>query len=252
MTNITYLITGANRGLGKGFVTNLLKRRSTTVIATVRDPSKTQSLTELPKADGSRLIILEYTADNDNSAIDMVSKLQAVHAINAIDIVIANAGIAHSGSPISQNSPAALREHFSINSVGPVVLFQAIYPLLKASQTGNPLFIGMSTLLGSMGAQEKLSAFPNRLSPYGASKAALNWVFKRIHVEEPWLTAFVFHPGLVMTDMADDLAGGDLDLVSMGAITVEQSTSGMLKTIDGVSKEFGGTFRNYDGTVLPW
>lgn len=253
MANLTYLITGANRGLGQGFTSTLLQRPNTTVVATVRDPEKSQDeLSKLPKATGSKLIVLKLRADVDEDASAAISQLRTEHNISAIDVAIANAGISHSGTTVSQTSPDALREHFSVNSVGPVALFQAVTPLLKASKTGNPIFIGISSALGSIAIQPSLTAFPQKLSPYGASKTALNWLFQRVHIEEPWLTSFVFHPGLVLTDMASALASNGQDPRELGAITVDQSIEGMLKTIDGASKEIGGTFQNYDGTSLPW
>lgn len=102
-----------------------------------------------------------------------------------------------------------------------------------------------------MAMQEHLSFLPPKFSPYGASKAALNWAVRRIHIEEPWVTAYVTHPGLVLTDMAADM-DPDTDFESLGAITVEESVGGMVRTLDGAGRGIGGTFQNYDGGVLPW
>jgi norsolorinic acid ketoreductase len=253
MSSTTYLITGANRGLGKGFTATLLQRPNTTIIATVRNPAQAQPLLDaLPKAEGSKLIILKLDSSTDTDAADVADKLQREHGITSLDVVIANAGICHSGSTVSGTSPDALREHFNINSVAPVLLFQALRPLLKESKTGNPIFVAISTALGSIGFQPHLAAFPPRLSPYGASKTALNWLVQRIHIEEPWLTAFVFHPGLVLTDMAETLAQAGADVKALGAIEVDQSIGGMVRVLDKATRDIGGSFQNYDGSVLPW
>lgn len=85
------------------------------------------------------------------------------------------------------------------------------------------------------------------------SKTALNWFVRRLHFEEPWLTSFVFHPGLVETDMtANVTAGSGLSLKDLGGISVETSVAGMTKTIDSSTRETSGTFQNYDGAVNPW
>lgn len=253
MSGITYLITGANRGIGKGLTTSLLQRPNTTVIAAVRDVAKsTPVLESLPKGADSKLVIVKIDSQIESDPRTAVAELQSKHEISSLDVVIANAGIAHSGTPIADNTSEALRDHFNTNTIGPVLLFQAVKPLLQASKSGKPIFLAISTLIGSMGAQDMLAGLPAQFSPYGASKAALNWVVRRIHLEESWLTAYVTHPGLVLTDMAASMAVEGVDPVDLGAITVDVSVAGMLKTLDSASGDISGTFQNYDGTTLPW
>uniref|UniRef100_L2FDG6 Aflatoxin biosynthesis ketoreductase nor-1 n=1 Tax=Colletotrichum fructicola (strain Nara gc5) TaxID=1213859 RepID=L2FDG6_COLFN len=242
--NQTYLITGANRGIGKGFVTALLVRPSTTVIAGVRDPSASSSkaLASLPKGASSTLILVKIDSSVDTDPAAAIATLQKDHAITAIDTVIANAGISHTSGPVRETASAPALDHFRVNAIAPLLLFAATAPLLRKS--ANPVFESLAKL------------FPPGvgLSPYGASKATLNWLGKRLSVEEEWVTAFVFHPGLVETDMSAALAekNGVADAKSLGAITVETSVGGMVKVIDGATKEVSGKFKNYDGTDLPW
>lgn len=253
MSSLTYLITGANRGIGKGFTSTLLQRPNTTVIAGVRDVAKsTSTLESLSKASGSKLIIVKIDSSSESDPANAVKQLQSEHGITSFDIVIANAAIAHSGTTVAKTSAESLRDHFNVNTIGPILLFQAVLPLLKASKSGKPIFLVISTMVGSIATQEFLAAnLPAKMSPYGASKAALNWAIRRAHFEEPWLTAYVTHPGLVMTDMAGGLASEE-QLKAMGAITVEDSVKGIFKTLDKATREIGGTFQNYDGTTLPW
>ncbi|KAF6784873.1 aflatoxin biosynthesis ketoreductase Nor-1 (short-chain dehydrogenase), partial [Colletotrichum musicola] len=86
----TYLITGPNRGIGKGFVSLLLQRPSTTIVAGVRDPSSeaSQALTTLPKADGSRLILVKIDSAVETDPAAAVAELQAKHGITSLDVVI--------------------------------------------------------------------------------------------------------------------------------------------------------------------
>lgn len=134
-----------------------------------------------------------------------------------------------------------------------MTLFQATADLLQASKTRNPIFLAISTRVGSIGSMEALAGFPATQSPYGGSKAALNWFIRRLHFEEPWLTSFVFHPGLVETDMGTRVVeGSSLKLSDLGAISVDTSVTSMVKTIDAATKDISGTFQNYDGTTLPW
>ncbi|CAG9998630.1 unnamed protein product [Clonostachys byssicola] len=251
--NKIYLITGANRGIGRGLTASLLQRSSTTVVAAVRDPAKANDLDSLPKGQGSKVVVIKLDSGVDTDASEAVSRLQKDFGISALDVVIANAGIANNGNTVLNTSPESIRDHFNVNTIAPISLLQVTQPLLKKAQSGNPIFVAMSTAVSSIGFQEKLAHFPPRFSPYGASKSALNWLVRRIHIEEPWLTAFVFHPGLVLTDMGTGLVNAAKDPSKTGAITVDVSVNGILKTLDSASREIGGTFQNYDGSFqFPW
>ncbi|CAI7676454.1 unnamed protein product [Penicillium discolor] len=247
----TYLVTGANRGIGRGFIQTFLQRTATIVIAAVRDPSSasSKSLQDLPKGAGSKLITVKLDSSISTDAAEAVAQLQTEHGLSSIDVVIANAG----GALVRQTTAANIAEHFIVNTTGPVMLFQATADLLRASKTGSPIFVAISTLIGSIGSMEALAGFPSVQSPYGGSKAALNWFVRRLHFEEPWLTSFVFHPGLVETELAQTTVEEfSIKLSDLGAISVETSVSSMVKTLDATSRETSGTFQNYDGSVLPW
>lgn len=253
MPSTTYLITGANRGIGKGLAASLLQRPDTTVIAGVRDPAASAPVFDsLPTAAGSKVVVVKIDSQSETDAKEAVSQLTSQHNITSVDVVIANAGIAHTNTSVAQTSSDSLRDHFNTNAIGPVLLFQAFKPLLQASKSGNPTFLAISTLIGSIGGQDRLAGAPPVFSPYGASKAALNWLVRRLHIEEPWLTAYVTHPGLVLTDLATGVFQTPEQVAAMGGITVDVSAAGILKTLDQASREIGGTFQNYDGTTLPW
>lgn len=254
-SGLTYLVTGANRGIGRGLVSAFLQKPSATVIAAVRDPSKESSkaLASIPKAEGTKLLVVKLDSEVETDARDAVVQLQNSHGITAIDVVVANAGINHTLAPVIQNSSEALLNHYAVNAIAPILLLQATADLLKASKTGNPRFVAISTFIASISGMEMLLKFPAPMSPYGSSKAALNWLIRRTHFEEPWLTTFVVHPGLVQTDMvAGVLEGKGIDSAAAGAIPVEQSVAGLVKVVDEATRATGGTFQNYDGTTLPW
>jgi len=251
----TILITGGNRGIGNGFVKTFLARPSLTVIVAVRDPShpKSKALQDLPKGEGSKLILVKLDSSIPSDAAQAVATLKKEHGISSLDIVIANAGIGNNGGSVRDTTVDNINKHFQVNTIGPVALFQATADLLQASKTGKPTFIAISTVIGSITSMEHLAGLPAKHSPYGSSKAALNWFIRRLHFEEPWLISFVFHPGLVETDLAAGITeGSSLQLSDLGAITVETSVTSMVKTIDKTTKELSGTFQNYDGTQLPW
>ncbi|EPS29328.1 Norsolorinic acid ketoreductase [Penicillium oxalicum] len=251
----TYLVTGANRGIGRGFVRTFLQRSETLVIAAVRDLSSesSRSLQDLPKGAGTKLITVKLDSAVETDAAEAVALLQAEHGISYLDVVIANAGISVGGDTVRRTSATNIAKHLAVNTTGPVLLFQATADLLQASKSQQPIFVAISTLIGSIGSMEALASFPQNMSPYGGSKAALNWFIRRLHFEETWLTSFVFHPGLVETDLAAAAVEGlGVKLSDVGAISVETSVSSMVKTLDNASRHISGTFQNYDGSALPW
>jgi norsolorinic acid ketoreductase len=204
-------------------------------------------LSALPKATDSRLILIKIDLNSETDPLDAASELQTHHSITHLDVLIVNAGITHSHSSIATNTASALRDHFNANTIAPILLFQAFRSLLQASP--DPKFLALSSLVGSIASQDHL---PGAFSPYGASKAALNWVVKRVHVEEQWLCTYVVSPGLVLTDMSIDRFGEEA-CRKMGAIEVRESVEGILKGLDTAMREgCGGTFQSWEGRVLPW
>ncbi|KAK5044869.1 hypothetical protein LTR84_010407 [Exophiala bonariae] len=245
----TYLITGASRGLGRGFVAAYLAQPDSTVIAAVRDPtsSSSKSLGELPKGANSSLIVVKLDSDVETDPADAVKQLKAEHNITSLDIVIANAGIMKAYPTVQEAKVESFYEHYRTNVVGVVLLFQAISPLLKAS-TKSGKFIVMGSVAGSITLAEK-SPVPNTV--YGASKAALNFITNRIHVENEEIVAVSVHPGFVQTP------GGNSAAESFGMekadITLDESIGPMLKLIAEATRESaGGKFKLYDGSDLPW
>lgn len=150
--SVTYLITGGNRGIGKGFVGKLLSRPQTTVITLVRDPchATSQSLSSLTKADSSKLIVEKYDAASNESPFRAIKAIQSTHNVDTLDIVIANSGMIEQYGPVAGVRSSDLESHFLINAVAPVLLFQATFPLLEKSS--NPKFFTISTSIASIAA----------------------------------------------------------------------------------------------------
>jgi len=56
------------------------------------------------------------------------------------------------------------------------------------------MFVGVSTISATISAMEHI---PVPVTAYGASKAALNSIVRRLHFENAEITSFVLHPGWV-------------------------------------------------------
>ncbi|RDL35067.1 NAD(P)-binding Rossmann-fold containing protein [Venustampulla echinocandica] len=248
MSSTTYLITGANRGLGRGLLEALIQRPNTTVIAGVRDPSNesSKSLESLKTASGSKVITVKIDYNSLSTVNEAIQELQSKHNITSLDFVIANAGISNCYATAEATPLDQIREHYEINAVATVALYQATIALLKKSP--KPVFVGMSSAIASIGDMEKVPAIT---TAYGMSKAALNYLVRKIHFENPELVAFAISPGWVQTDMGT--FGAKSHGMEDAPVTLEQSVEGMLKKFDGATREkTSGTFQSYDEATFAW
>lgn len=144
-------ISGANRGIGKGLLQRYLLQPNHVVIAANRDPSHTtsQSLNELPKSEGSRLIIVKVDASSETDAFEAVEQLQKSYGIDHLDLVIANAGMSNVWPTVAALKIADLQAHMEVMAYGVITLYQATRPLLKKSNKG-PKFIPIGSKAGCM------------------------------------------------------------------------------------------------------
>lgn len=179
-------------GIGKGLVETYLSRPNHTLIAGVRDPNHPSSiiLNDLPKGPGSSVVVVKIDSSTESDAAAAVKLLQSTYNITKVDVVIANAGIVKSYKSVATVSVAEVQEHIAVNAIGPLVLFQAVHPLLQNS--ARPKFVVVSSLGGSIGSMERV---PLPLVAYGSSKALVNYFVRKIHFENESLIAFPIHPG---------------------------------------------------------
>ena len=144
----------------------------------------------MPRGSGSKLVTAKIESRSDSDAQDVVELIRSQHGIKKLDIVVANAGIGEVYGGISQVKPEDFRDMFDVNAVGPLRLFQAVQPLLEASN--RPRFVLIGTPIASISAMEKM---PFPMVAYGASKAAAHYLTRKMHCESDKLTAFVLDPG---------------------------------------------------------
>jgi norsolorinic acid ketoreductase len=254
-TTTNVLITGAGRGIGKGLTAAFLSRPNHTVIATIRNLSSSTAdeLKAFPTADGTKLLLTKIESTSDTDALDAIDAVKAA-GIDHLDIVIANAGIVYYNERVEVVGLAGLRESFEVNTYGPVKLFQAVYPLLKAAaSTRSPKFVAISTVIATTTDIQQVAGY--NLPSYGASKAALNHFVRSAHYENEWLTAFGVHPGNVATDMGEGALEAYGEAANIGKITVDESVAGITKFIDEASRtSIEGThgFLSYDGSKIAY
>jgi len=250
-TITTVLITGGNRGIGKGLVESYLIRPNHVVVAAVRDPSHStsKSLSDLPVGKGSSLVVVPFDSSSETSIRNTIATLKTKHSVKTISVVIANAGMAEFYGTVLQTPIQGALDHYRTNTAGTLALFQAVYPLLLPSGANPiPKFVAVSSTVGSIGDMEK---WPMNATAYGMSKAALNWLSRNIHIENPNLIAFPIHPGWVQTDMGN--AGAVANGLNEAPTTIKDCVDGMVDKIDNATREeTSGRFISFDGEKYPW
>lgn len=247
-SNAVYVVTGGNRGLGLGIVKSLLARPNTSVFATVRneDGASTlaQEITTVPKGLGSSLQVIKL----DLSTIQSTAEVKEAFKfdIDHIDVLINNAGGTSPLVPATETTAEDLRAAFEVNTIAPLLVFQALWPLLQKSLS--PKLIMVTSSVGSIAEMEPMPG-----GAYGPSKAAQNWLTKALHLENKGrgLVTIALHPGWVQT-RAGQFAADQWGFGSGPPDTVESSVEGMLKIIDGASSEMSGTFITQTGQILGW
>jgi NAD(P)-dependent dehydrogenase (short-subunit alcohol dehydrogenase family) len=186
--------------------------------------------------------------------------------------------------PAISTSVANFEELFRVNTLGPVVLFQAFYDLLLKSEKPEKKFLITSSFAGS---SSLAPANPFPVTAYGASKAAVNFVAVKLaseHGEKDKIAVVPIHPGqsilvlchaaiipfvadvdrnhasgLVSSDMGNDaMAAVGIDPkaalpLSIKLLSPPESAEALKALVDIVTVEsHGGKFMNYDGTGIPW
>ncbi|MGB6297750.1 MAG: SDR family oxidoreductase [Rivularia sp. (in: cyanobacteria)] len=217
----TYLVTGANRGIGLEYCRQL-KDRGENVIAVCRSMSD-----ELKELD----VQIETDVDitTDYSVAKLVKKLDG----KIIDILINNAGIIERVS-LDNLDFDSIRRQFEVNAVGPLRLTQALLNNLKS---GSKIVL-MTSRMGSIDDNTSGGSYGYRMS-----KVALSMAGKSLSedLKSKNIPVAILHPGLVKTRMT-----------GFSGITTEESVKGLLARIDELNMDNTGTFWHSNGEVLPW
>jgi len=228
------LITGASRGIGLEFVRQLAERGAR-VYATCRTPARATGLQQIAERSGGRVCIYELDVADPAS----IARLRAsLHAdTDGLDLLINNAGVYPRGEHFGSLDPDLMISILRINSLGPVLVTQALLELLTAGNA--PKVINITSQLGSLARKTGGGSYS-----YSGSKALLNMYTRAMAAElRPMgIIAVPVHPGWVQTDM-----GG-----SGAPLTVRESVQALLSLIDHLQMGDSGRYLQWDGSELPW
>ncbi len=234
----TWLITGANRGIGLEFVRQLTDAGDT-VIATARDPAHADALRALQTSTNG-LVIEQLDLEDPASLVALAARL----AHTPIDILFNNAGLyggswddsAHRQSAASMDY-ALWQQIMRVNVMAPFQLIQLLLPNLQRGT--RKLVVNMSSDLGSIANNAQGQSYA-----YRSSKAALNMITKGLAVDlaTTGVAVVAMAPGWTQTDLGGQRAHW----------TVDQSVAHQRRVIAALGSADSGRFINLLGETVPW
>lgn len=230
----TYVITGANRGLGLEFTRQLVSRDDK-VFATCRNPTEAAELNLLANKHKRNITVLKLDVTDDTSILQARKLVE--HQVDSVDVLINNAGIFPRQSDFSNLTRDDIHKVLDTNTVGPMLVAQAFLPLLKARRQSK--IVNISSQLGSIANRKS-----GQYYPYSTSKAALNMMSRLLAFDllRDGVIVVAMSPGWVRTDMGQQDA----------PLAPAESVRGMLRLIDGLTAMSAGRFLVWNGSQLPW
>lgn len=198
LTSRIALVTGASRGIGYA-TAKALARAGAHVIAVARTQGGLEELDDDIRKDGGTATLVPL----DMTDLDGIARLGA--ALNErhgkIDVLIGNAGMAGTSSPLGHTDPKFWDNVMAVNVTANFQLIRCMEPLLKESDAGRAVFI-------TSGIAHKANAY---MGPYAASKAALD-ALVRVWANETASTNIrvnLFSPGPIRTRMRATVMPGE-------------------------------------------
>lgn len=197
--------------------------------------------------DGPRHLPLDL---EDEGSLERFRGL-AAERLAPLRLVICCAGLLHDGSlqpekRLSQVQRSSLQRSFAVNAWGPLLLAQAIEPLLPRHAPSH--FASLSARVGSIG--------DNRLGgwyAYRAAKAAQNQLLTTLALEWrrrlPQACVTLLHPGTTATALSQPFRSS---VAPERLFSPRQAAEQLLGVLAQQTPERSGAFLAWDGQTIPW
>lgn len=220
----TWVVTGANRGIGLE-ICRQLEARGEDVVAACR--------TRSPELDGLGVTVVagvEMTSDAAAVAIDSALGDKS----KRIDVLVHNAGVLVPDA-LEMLDFEAIKKQLDVNALGPLRLTKG---LLSRLGKGSKVAL-VSSRAGSIGDNGS-----GGLYGYRMSKAALNMAGMSLarDLAPRGVMVVMLHPGFIRTGMTGGAGNDDPPVAAKG----------LLARIDGLTPALSGKFLHANGEELPW
>jgi NAD(P)-dependent dehydrogenase (short-subunit alcohol dehydrogenase family) len=226
------VVTGAANGIGAQLARDLVDAGARVALLDRDVPGAQRLASEL----GSAAALFETDVTSAEST--QAACAAAARHFGAVDVVVANAGIAGPGSSVATVDPTQWRQVIDVNLVGAFHTLQAALPHLKVSR-------GYVMVVASIAA-----VIPGPLvSAYVASKAGVESLVRaaRIEVAGDGVGVGIAYFGLIDTGLADQM------LTRSGLAAVLPGPLGKLAPVEAAASAItAGIARRARRVYAPW
>lgn len=219
----TFLITGANRGIGLE-LSRQIHMRGDKVIASCRKTSN--DLINLG---------VEIIENIDVTSKKSLNILKERLCDISLDGLIHNAGISEYNA-FDDLDDKSIKRQFEVNALSPLLITSELIDYLNT----NAKIAFITSRMGSIDDNTSGGSYGYRMSKVALCMAAkslsIDLLNRNIYIA-------ILHPGLVSTRMTGFIKNG---------ISAKESAQGLLERINSLNKNNSGTFWHANGEVLPW
>jgi len=194
----TALISGGDRGIGKGIALALAREGSDIAFNYRRDEAAAKSTAAEIIALGRRALAIQ--ADVTDYAQVKAAVTKTTETFGRIDILVNNAGIASRGRFVADTDADEMERLFKIHIMGAFYFIKEALPVLRKQKRGDIINISSVSPFSCMAGH----------APYAVAKAGLNALSSVLAKEEVGhnIRVNTIACGLVETDMGTRLVKG--------------------------------------------
>jgi NAD(P)-dependent dehydrogenase (short-subunit alcohol dehydrogenase family) len=213
------LVTGASRGIGRGIALELAAAGASVIVNYRRDA---EAANEVVAECGNGALAIQASM-SDPQDVDRLAD-EALERFGAVDILVANAGIASRGLSVADTDPAEVVKVMTTHTFATHRLVQKLLPGMRAAERADVIAISSSEL-----NQMKANG-----APYNMAKAALEALALSLANEEiaNGVRVNIVAPGLVVTDMGAKLVKAKLGLEDMTELDATQPLGRLVQPSD--------------------
>ncbi|MCP3871188.1 MAG: SDR family oxidoreductase [Gammaproteobacteria bacterium] len=230
------LVTGANRGIGKVITEAFLRAGAAKIYVAARN---LESLSSLLNEYGDRVVPIQIDLNRPETIV------AAAALAGDVEILVNNAGMLKTESPLSIDAVEALQAEMEVNVYGLMRVAQAFSPVLKANGGG---------VLVQLNSVASIKNFSD-LATYSASKAAAYSITQALRekLQDQGTRVLSVHPGPIDTDMARDAGIGDIaePATLVPEAILEALSAGAFHVFpDSMAKHFGDAYESFATNIV--